>query len=92
VPGTDDLSIRYLDEDGTVRSETFEMLVLSVGLEVAPDVLEMGRTLGIDINVNKFAETSSFTPVTTRRPSRRPASTSTFLSWPISGTRVPGCT
>jgi heterodisulfide reductase subunit A len=68
VPDTDDLSIRYLDEDGTLRSETFEMLVLSVGLEVAPDVLEMGRTLGIDVNVNKFAETSSFTPVTTTRP------------------------
>ena len=68
VPGADDLSIRYLDEGGALRDETFDMLVLSVGLEVAPDVLEMGRTLGIDFNVNKFAETSSFTPVTTTRP------------------------
>ena len=68
VPGTDDVSIRYLDEDGTVKVETFDMLVLSVGLEVAPDVLELGRTLGVDLNANNFAETSSFTPVTTNRP------------------------
>ncbi|MBI4644564.1 MAG: CoB--CoM heterodisulfide reductase iron-sulfur subunit A family protein [Deltaproteobacteria bacterium] len=68
VPGTDDLSIRYLDEDGTLRAETFDMLVLSVGLEVAPEVLETGRILGIDFNANKFAETSSFAPVAATRP------------------------
>jgi heterodisulfide reductase subunit A len=68
VPGTDDLNIRYLDEDGTLRNETFDMLVLSVGLEVAPEVLELGRTLGIEVNINKFAETSSFTPVAATRP------------------------
>jgi heterodisulfide reductase subunit A len=67
VPGTDDISIRYLDEDGTLKTETFDMLVLSVGLEVAPEVVELGKTLGVELNANKFADTSSFTPVSTSR-------------------------
>ena len=68
VPGTDDVSIRYLDEDGTVKVETFDLLVLSTGMEVAPEVMELSRTLGVDLNSSRFADTSSFTPVSTNRP------------------------
>jgi len=68
VPGTDDVSIRYLDEDGTVKVETFDLLVLSTGLEVAPSAIEMSRILGVTLNADRFAETSSFTPVSTNRP------------------------
>ncbi len=68
VPGTDDVSIRYLDEEGNLKEETFDLLVLSNGFEVAPEVLELGKTLGVEINANKFAATSSFTPVSTSRP------------------------
>jgi heterodisulfide reductase subunit A len=68
VPGTDDLAIRYLDETGVLKTETFDLLILSTGLEVAPEVMELGKTLGVELNSNKFAETSSFTPVSTNRP------------------------
>ncbi len=68
VPGTDDIAIRYLDEDGTLKMETFDLLVLSVGLEVAPGVIEMGRLLNIDLLEGKFAQTSPFTPISTSRP------------------------
>jgi heterodisulfide reductase subunit A-like polyferredoxin len=68
VPGTDDVSIRYLDEDGTVKNETFDMLVLSVGMETAPQVLELAKNLGVQVNTSKFADTSPFTPVSTNRP------------------------
>ena len=68
VPGTDDVSIRYLDEDGTLKVETFDLLVLSAGMEVAPEVMELSRTLGVELNSNRFADTSSFTPVSTSRP------------------------
>ncbi len=68
VEGTDDVSIRYLDEDGTVKVETFDLLVLSAGMEVAPEVMELSRTLGVHLNSSRFAETSSFTPVSTNRP------------------------
>jgi heterodisulfide reductase subunit A len=68
VPGTDDIAIRYLDEDGTLKVETFDLLVLSVGLEVAPGVVELGRRLNIDLLDGKFAQTSPFAPVSTSRP------------------------
>jgi heterodisulfide reductase subunit A len=68
VPGTDDVSVRYLDEAGVLKTEVFDLLVLSVGLEIAPEVVELGRTLGVEINANKFADTSSFTPVSTSKP------------------------
>jgi heterodisulfide reductase subunit A len=65
VPGTDDVALRYLDEEGNLKDETFDMLVLSTGMEVPPQVLELGETLGVKINANKFADTSAFTPVST---------------------------
>jgi len=68
VPGTDDVAIRYLLEDGTLKTETFDMLVLSNGFEVSPEVLALAKTLGVEVNANKFADTSSFTPVSTSRP------------------------
>jgi heterodisulfide reductase subunit A len=68
VPGTDDVAIRYLDETGVLKTETFELLVLSTGMEVAPEMVELGKTLGVEINVGNFAATSSFTPVSTSRP------------------------
>ncbi len=68
VPGTDDVAIRYLDESGNLKDETFDLVVLSVGLEVAPEVMELGKTLGVELDAGKFAATSSFTPVSTSRP------------------------
>jgi heterodisulfide reductase subunit A len=68
VAGTDDVAIRYIDESGALKTETFDMLVLSTGLEVPPEVLELGQTLGVEVNANKFADTSSFTPVSTNKP------------------------
>jgi heterodisulfide reductase subunit A len=68
VPGTDDVSVRYLREDGTLQVETFDLLVLSTGLEVAPGAMELSQILGVDLNASRFAETSSFTPVSTNRP------------------------
>ena len=36
MPGTDDLWLRYVDDDGQRHEETFDMVVLSTGLEVSP--------------------------------------------------------
>ncbi|MEW6387121.1 MAG: FAD-dependent oxidoreductase [Thermodesulfobacteriota bacterium] len=68
VPGTDDLAIRYLREDGALLTEVFDLVVLSVGLETSPEVLELARTLDIQVNDGKFAQTSSFTPVAASAP------------------------
>ena len=68
VPGSDDVNIRYLDEQGNLKDEVFELVVLSVGMEVAPELMELAKTLGVALNSDKFADTSSFTPVTTSKP------------------------
>lgn len=68
VPGSDDLKIEYVDESGTIRSEVFDLVVLSVGLDVSDDVKALAKKLAIDTNANNFAATSGFSPVQTSRP------------------------
>jgi len=68
VPGSDDVNIRYLDEQGNLKDEVFELVVLSVGLEVAPELMALAKTLGVELNSDLFADTSSFTPVSTSKP------------------------
>ncbi len=68
VPGSDDLAIRYLTETGELKTETFDMVVLSVGLETSPDALRLAQTLGVELNPEtRFAVTSPFTPVSTNQ-------------------------
>jgi heterodisulfide reductase subunit A-like polyferredoxin len=68
VPETGDLSIRYVDEDGDLKGEQFDMVVLSVGLQVPPDTVELAEKLGVDLNRSRFAATDPFAPVVTSRP------------------------
>jgi heterodisulfide reductase subunit A-like polyferredoxin len=68
VPGSDDLSIRYVNENGELETEVFEMVILSVGLETSPEVAAMAQTLGVNLTTGNFCETSTFAPVTTNRP------------------------
>jgi heterodisulfide reductase subunit A len=63
-----DLAVRYVQENGQIAQETFDMVVLSVGLEVAPEVAALSRSLGVEVNAHNFAHTSPFTPVATSRP------------------------
>jgi heterodisulfide reductase subunit A len=67
VPGTEDLSIKYVTEAGELNKETFDMVVLSVGLETSPEVLELAEKLGIDLTESQFCRTGSFAPVATSR-------------------------
>jgi heterodisulfide reductase subunit A len=68
VFGSDDLSIRYALDDGVPREETFDLVVLSVGLETSPEVMDLAVRLGIDMNEGRFAATSPFAPVAATRP------------------------
>ncbi len=67
VPGTDDLEIRYVNDAGEMQTETFDMIVLSIGLEISPEVVAMADKLGIDLTEGNFAKTSSFSPVATSK-------------------------
>ncbi|MBA3018421.1 MAG: FAD-dependent oxidoreductase [Proteobacteria bacterium] len=68
VSGTDDLLIRYADEQGNIYEEIFNMVVLSLGLEPSHDAVRLAGNLGITLDKNNFVETSSFTPVNTSIP------------------------
>lgn len=67
VPGTDDLEVRYVSDSGEMQVETFDMIVLSIGLEIAPEVVAMANKLGVDLTEGKFAKTSTFNPVATSK-------------------------
>jgi len=68
VPGTNDLRLRYVTEDGTPVEETFDLAVLSTGLEIAPDVKDLARTLGVALDEDGFVQSDGFRPVTTSVP------------------------
>ena len=68
VPGTEDLRIGYVDENGATQEETFDMVVLSVGLEASKRALQLADRLKLDATQDGFSLHSSFDPVATSRP------------------------
>ncbi|MBM4286362.1 MAG: FAD-dependent oxidoreductase, partial [Deltaproteobacteria bacterium] len=67
-PAADDrIQIAYADESGERQSEVFDMVVLSVGLEVSTDSKELAQRLGVEVNEHHFARTEPFTPIATSK-------------------------
>ncbi len=64
---TGDLILRYVDESGSLHQERFDMVVLSVGLEAGFQAVETAKRLGIEIDVDGFAETKGFSSVETSK-------------------------
>ena len=65
-PGS--LKIRYTDEAGHTVHEGFDIVVLSVGLETAPESVDLAKKLGINLTPYHFVDSGSFDPVKTSRP------------------------
>jgi heterodisulfide reductase subunit A-like polyferredoxin len=63
-----DLRVQYITEEGEAREEVFDMVVLAVGMEIAPDARLLAEKLGVELSPNDFVETSCFAPVSTTRP------------------------
>jgi heterodisulfide reductase subunit A2 len=61
------LSMRYAQLDGTIVDEAFDLVVLSTGLEIAPEVAALATKLDVELSPQHFAATDSFTPVSTSR-------------------------
>jgi len=66
-PGTGDLLLKYAAEDGSLITEKFEMVVLSIGFQPHCDAEQFAKTFGIETNQYLFAKTSPFTPLKTSR-------------------------
>lgn len=68
IAESDDLRITYVTEKGEVLSEDFDMVVLSVGLEVSQETVEQSNKLGVALDHYHFIQSSSFAPVATSVP------------------------
>lgn len=67
--GSGNLEIAFLPEDGgQARSEVYDMVVLTTGFRITPELRELAGRLGIDLNEHGFARTRSFDPVATSKP------------------------
>jgi len=68
VPGTDNLRITYVTEKGQVVSEDFDLVVLSVGLEISQESVAQSTQLGLTLDHYSFIQSNSFAPVATSVP------------------------
>jgi len=62
------LRIRYADQSGELTEEHFDMVVLSVGLQVTPETAALAKRLEVETDSYNFAVTHPFSPVETSRP------------------------
>jgi heterodisulfide reductase subunit A len=67
-PATNNLILTYEDDNGNIIEETFNMVVLSVGLNPPKDAEYLSEKFGIELNDFKFAKTDIFNPVMTSKP------------------------
>ena len=69
IPGKDgNLELGYVNSDGEPRTEIFNMVVLSVGLQAPKEMAELAKRLGIELGQNRFVKTGSFNPIESSRP------------------------
>ncbi len=68
-PETQNLVLRYVAEgNGHIVEEEFDLVVLSVGMEISEEVRELGRRLSIELDEHGFCRTQPFDPLQTSRP------------------------
>jgi heterodisulfide reductase subunit A-like polyferredoxin len=81
-PETKSLVVRYMPEQGMETTEQtpvpdpqfqiienlYDLVVLSVGMEISPEVRQLGENLGIELDNYGFCHTIDFMPVETSRP------------------------
>ncbi|UCF97290.1 MAG: FAD-dependent oxidoreductase [Spirochaetaceae bacterium] len=68
VDSTGDLKIGYINEQGTYRSEEFDLVVLSSGIRPPREVRDLAGKFGVQIDSQGFAVTSRFDPVQSSVP------------------------
>jgi len=66
-PATNNLFVHYV-EDEKPKTEEFDMVVLSIGMQPPKDIERLAKNLGIKLNKYHFCETKTFTPLETSKP------------------------
>jgi len=60
--------INYIDETGTRQEEAFDIVVLSVGLCIGEEAVQLADKMNISLDHYNFVTTNSFEPVKTSKP------------------------
>jgi len=68
VAGSADLSLRYMTEQGGIAEEAFDMVVLSTGLHITGQAVDLASRLGVRLDADHFTQTDAFHPVATSVP------------------------
>jgi len=66
-PKTGNLFIHYV-EDETPKTEEFDMVILSTGMQPPKNVEKLAKSMGIKLNKYNFCETEAFSPMETSKP------------------------
>jgi len=66
-PESRDVLIRYENENGEFTEETFDLVVLSVGMEISQETRRWAEDLGIELDKDGFCHTRPFEPLATNR-------------------------
>lgn len=61
------LKLKYETSDGLLKSEVFDLVVLSVGLNPPDSIKELSEILGVDLNSSGFIKTIPFDTVLTNK-------------------------
>ncbi len=67
-PGTKDLDITYTSPDGALVTETFDLVVLAVGLRPSKQLGGLTRIMSVESNDYGFVGTEPLTPLAASRP------------------------
>ena len=67
-PASRNLELTYIDEQGKVTSEGFDLVVLSVGMVPSENTKRLGEKLGIALDQYGFCQTGELNPVATSKP------------------------
>jgi heterodisulfide reductase subunit A2 len=62
------ICFRYVTDDGRQVKEEVDLVVLSVGIESRLEGVQLAECAGIELNHNRFAVVSSFSPVSATKP------------------------
>jgi heterodisulfide reductase subunit A len=66
-PRNNDLRIKYMTQDGKTSEETFDLLVLSVGMQPSASSMATARSLDVLLDKAGFIDVDSMAPVSTNR-------------------------
>jgi heterodisulfide reductase subunit A len=62
------VTLEYIEENGERKAETFELVILSVGLTPRLNLKKLAENVDIDLNEDGFIQTLPLTPINSTRP------------------------